>query len=287
MGGGIAHPHATRESMPRSPIVAAGFAALLVGCSSSTYVVRAGTGPLSLRGNLVVTEPLFLADVDGTKTSVQRHEGASFVGFIYFSGGFVRLHKDQGVQISTKEIELKSSEEARSRATEMMRTLIAGALHDAQLGEPPPVSLKLEATDAPPVRKLMRFSPHREDGRDNISLPRYNIEFASGFGQQPLERLRQAAGKARYMLIPIITRHYGHTAGWFVGHDWGCDAGIRFGIAVTIVDLKDNRAVFHTEADRTVYFARRYSVNSAGYYAGMERAAVELRKLLADTLLSI
>ena len=190
-----------------------------------------------------------------------------FVGNIRLGGGFVRTG-DVGMEVRSRLIELGQELAYEANAANWIDALVG------ELGAP--IHTDTLGTWIAPGPERLRFRGiHREDGRDDVNLPRANVRPA------PLGAVRPHANGKRWLLVPFVRSYYSHNAGWFIGQTWGTMAGARIEVLLTLYDLQEGQPVWWQVAEaRTL--SRTGSPSTAaldGYLmAAEERIAKELRR---------
>ncbi len=189
-----------------------------------------------------------------------------FVGNIRLGGGFVRTG-DVGMEVRSRFIELGQESAYQAGATQWV---------DGLLDE---LSTPFGAIDAgdwiAPGPERVRFrGVHRDDGRDDVNLPRTSVRPA------PLGDPKPDAKGKRWLLVPYVRSYYTHNAGWFIGQTWGTMSGARIEVLLALYDLQTGQPVWWQVAEgRTL--SRTGSPSTAaldGYLlTAEEKAARELR----------
>ena len=54
---------------------------------------------------------------------------------------------------------------------------------------------------------------------------------------------------AGYILVPTIVYAYSHNAGWFVGQQWGCSAGVRLRLLWAVYERRTGTRRFWMDVD--------------------------------------
>jgi hypothetical protein len=151
-----------------------------------------------------------------------------YVGNVIFSGGYITVQVDGGMQHISKDTALERQEtyapQARAWLDDVMQASLAKR-HIAVLPFP-----DLDPTYlTPPTRKYPRGSVP-EDGSDNQHLPRFELIPAS------LSEAPTLPAGASHLLVPLIVHYYSHNGGWFQGQTYGCAAGARARVLWVLYD---------------------------------------------------
>lgn len=233
-------------------------------------------------GNVAIAPVRNLSDIFKYKSKKDAYYKNAFIGVIYFSGGLVKVKGDTGVQISTKNIKLVKSEKMLNTVKNWYLDTIQKAFKEATLMK------DFDLAKLPKYQIIENFEIVEKDGVDNINLPRLNYKPDDKLSNELLFKLKSVKPQMKYFVVPTVAAYYSHTAGWFLGHDWGNDAGIRIGVLLTVYDLEKNKMIFHFENWNSKFFPRKYAVNSNmnlhALHKIREKSAEELHIIVKDQL---
>jgi len=244
-------------------------------CSEINYQIRKTTDrKFNTANKILIQKPLLMQSITNTKDLKKSYETSQYIGFIYFSGGLVREQRDIGVQVSTKSIDLKNQKDLVEMAENGILSILEEEISNKSIASSK-VSL-----DKPfqSVKSKKDYNPTEENGQDNLNSPRmvYEMEINRSSLPKPSE--------GDFLIIPIIQYYYAHNAGWFIGQDWGCMAGVRLGVQFLIYDLKSQELVFDGFSDKKWLANMKPSLNASDYYVQLEnlnkKVGEDIREIL-------
>ncbi|PJZ68249.1 hypothetical protein CH373_04455 [Leptospira perolatii] len=233
---------------------------VFISCSSPKFQVRQNPKDRNWQKEKLLLLPAsYVNELAGLSKPMEIYEANTFVGFVYFSGGLVRIQKDLGVQTTTKNIELKSQSEFRKLSSDWIDSSISSLLRKKAYNLSP-YSSKI-TFQKPKLRK--DYSLSEDNGQDNINVPKIEYIFEE-LSKESSEALSKSG--AKYAIIPLVQYYYGNNAGWFIGQDWGCMAGARIGVQILVYDIESKRVVADAFFDKKWKSPLKPSVNSSEYY---------------------
>ncbi|WP_156781833.1 hypothetical protein [Leptospira tipperaryensis] len=185
-------------------------------------------------------------------------ENNAFVGFIHFTGGLIRVQKDFGVQVESKNKEFKGQTELKP----MVLNWLEKSLSEILKTKNKPIKIATVKQPFSKVNTVKNYELSPDNGQDNINVP--NIHFVFEEASKEFNQVLTAEN-VRFAVVPIIQQYYAHSGGWFNGQDWGCLAGIRTGIQIIVYDTKDKKIVFDSFVSRKWVAQAKSGVNENEY----------------------
>jgi hypothetical protein len=192
-------------------------------------------------------EPVFLHKILGIEEETEISEKNLYIGNIEYSGGVI-TNAEKGMMIQTKYVEFDRQERYMARARQFLEkhlltaaekqgyNLVFLGTEDLQEG------LK-NAGQYGDITFSIDYREHKNDGKDNINLPWYQLSVNS-LSPEVSSFFSESTG-AEYLLVPVIEHYYSHSAGWFNDQWAGCGAGIRITYHILVFDLSNGKKVFH------------------------------------------
>ncbi|WP_367898710.1 hypothetical protein AB3N61_05730 [Leptospira sp. WS58.C1] len=233
-------------------------------CSGGRYEIysKTGTSPDLNGAKIDLYKPLFLKDIAGFKTSESAYYKNAYLGFISFSGGLIRVKTALGDQVSTKTISFESEAMFRELAEDAIQKYFREKLLSKNINYKesqhslPEKNWKITSK---PVYILDKYS-----GTENINLPQMEYIYNLSISDTELEKI-----SADYLLIPVVERFYVHNAGWFMGQDWGCQAGVRFALKYLIFSKKAKNIIYSFGLEQRRIESKRsiYNVSEVNIYS--------------------
>ncbi|MCG9875314.1 MAG: hypothetical protein MH321_11075 [Leptospiraceae bacterium] len=212
--------------------------------------------------------------ITNTRDFKQAYETNQYIGFIYFTGGLVREQRDIGVQVSTKTIELKNQKELIEMAENGILNVLESEVKNKFL-----VSSRI-TLEKPfqSVKSRKDYNPTEDNGQDNLNNPRIVYEMEIDRSSLP------KSSEGDFLIIPIVQYYYAHNAGWFIGQDWGCMAGVRLGVQFLIYDLNSQELVFDGFSDKKWLANMKPSLNASDYFVQLENLNKKVQEDLREIL---
>jgi hypothetical protein len=147
-----------------------------------------------------------------------------FLGNVRFGGGFVRTG-EVALEVRGRLLEFSVQEAYAQQGTQWLTEAVRAALEAQRLT---PVAVSVGA-ELPPLEHVAVRGVHPDDGHDNLNLPRTTL--------RPAPIAPRAEGP-RYVIVPFLRSYYTHNGGWFIGHEYGCNAGARVETLVVLYDAR-------------------------------------------------
>jgi hypothetical protein len=241
----------------------------LNGCRSTPPQIVHSKVQGSLTENLLkdktvlITEPVFLKDINSEKDTKSDYRKNSFVGHIVYDGGLTRSQESYGTTVHSKEIILKEPEEIKKRASLWLNR---AALSYVQSKGGRSVSGKLSKPLT--VTGVEDYSDYDKTGQDNINNPVYQWSYS--------DSVNTTGPGHDYLVIPVIQYYYTHTAGWFYGQDIGSGTGARISIVFLIYRGSDGlkEGSVHYTAKRI--FPATYDLKVGEYFELLSKLENEI-----------
>ena len=155
-----------------------------------------------------------------------------YVGNLVFSGGFITEQQDVGLQNVSKQVDFEAEDRYREQVGELVETMFGDALDKRGKVRWQRVTIPADKVESLRMRAVR--GTHDEDGRDNVVLPRFDLEA----GSLPPEALSDIPTGTSAVIVPYVVLYYTHNAGWFLGQTYGHGAGARFRIFTVTYDAK-------------------------------------------------
>jgi len=176
-------------------------------------------------------EPTVIDPANPEHASFLRND---YVGAVRFGGGLIRTG-ETALEVRARFVEFSAQAELRVQAVAWLNDTARDLLVGARVAEVLPAAAVAVPTVA---RKSMRGA-HKLDGRDNLNLPRVDIE--------PLPLTPDSTG-ARWLLVPYLRGYTMHNGGWFLGQEWGTAGGARIETMLVLYDRRSGQPVWWQSA---------------------------------------
>ncbi len=206
-----------------------------LSCSSVNNSVKTGSIPADMQ-IVAVADPVFMSSVLGLKEKDEIFAKNLYSGAIQFSGGYVEKPENGMLRQSLKR-DFSGEEDFTREAKNFLSEAVVSALKKKGFSVVP------AAGDMSSILKIERdldLSKSEDDGRDNISLPRYISRGVDINKESIPEKIRSSA---KYLIIPVIENYYGHSGGFFNGQAYGCGAGARITLFILCIDTSTGAVV--------------------------------------------
>ena len=184
----------------------------------------------------------------------QVFEDGLFIGNIRFSGGFVVVEVDGGMQNRSTNIDFEGEEKYAAQILEYTNDTFAAALERYQV-------VPLEPLDPSawplPVRRAVRGTDKLDDGHDNQNLPRFTLK------PIPWTSRPEVPADVQAVVAPLIVHYYSHNGGWFYGQRFGSTAGARLRVFWTLFDAQTGAVLSWGDIETKATQHGLFSPNSA------------------------
>ena len=150
----------------------------------------------------------------------------NIIGHVYHSGGVVSF-QNNGSQSRSNSIEITSINDYLSNINSVIDTVSYTESYIKKISENDehyPIKI---------TTNKIRGSIELEN-IDNLNLP--VVTFDSEVNTQ--SQLWDSIEEEHILVFPVIISYYTHNSGWFIGHEFGCEAGARIEINLYIYDSK-------------------------------------------------
>lgn len=174
-------------------------------------------------------EPSVLDPADPQAAAFLRND---FVGAIRFGGGLIRTG-ETALEARARFIEFSAQPELRTQSASWLKATVEEVVTGAKVPELAPTPG--EDLTVPTLARVPQRGVNELDGRDNLNLPRVNVE--------PQAMVPSPTG-ARWALVPYLRSYYVHNGGWFLGHEWGCSGGARIEVLLALYDRRSGQPVW-------------------------------------------
>jgi len=199
-----------------------------------------------------------------------------FVGNVVFSGGYVTVRADAGMQNRSKTIDLSLQDTYLRQAVTEIDEWVAAALK-AHHDEVVPMKPLPEGTLVAPDRAMWR-GDYDDQGTDNQNMPLFSLH-PKAFATVP-----PVPDGVELVLVPWLVSYYSHNAGWFQGQTWGTDAGARMRVLWSLHDAKTDAVVAWGDQDAKYLHDGLNSPNSAQVQEALMQVEGQMRKALRKRL---
>ncbi|MBT3218289.1 MAG: hypothetical protein HN348_04305 [Proteobacteria bacterium] len=184
----------------------------------------------------------------------QVFEDGVYVGNIRFSGGFIVVEVDGGMQNRSSNIDFEREESYATQIRSYTDQVFGSALsrhHVVPLEALEPTGWTL------PSRRPFRGTDKLDDGHDNQNLPRFTL---TPTAWTPLP---EVPANVQAVVAPIIVHYYSHNGGWFYGQRFGSTAGARLRVFWTLFDAQTGAVLSWGDIQTKETLHGLYSPNSA------------------------
>jgi len=209
---------------------------LLTACAADPVRITSQQVQIWQPSAIVLAPTQFLFALEGHGPE-QMFEAGDTVGFTTHKGGFVH-QPGAGGYVRSKEVIIEQHAEYRARVTRWTQNRIGRALSAAKINWRP-----LESATALTVPKPLRselLAVESPDGKDDVNMPYVEFAPADRWGSPPLSSLVPPQGASEdAVLVPTVLYYYAHNGGWFLGQEWGCVAGARFRLLLSLYRVRD------------------------------------------------
>lgn len=206
-----------------------------VSCSSVNNSVKTGSLPADMQ-TVSVADPVFMFSVLSLKEKNEIFSKNLLCGAIQFSGGFVEKPENGMLRQSLKR-DFSGEEDFTREAKKFLSEAVVTALRKKGFSVIPVAG---DMSSIIKVERDMDLSISEDDGRDNISLPRY---ISRGIDIKKESIPEKISSSSRYLIIPVIENYYGHSGGFFNGQAYGCGAGARITVFILCIDTSTGAVV--------------------------------------------
>ncbi len=190
---------------------------------------------------VALADPILLRDFQETEETDAFRSGV-YVGNLVFSGGFITEQQDVGLQNVSKKVDFEAEDRYRKQVGEILEVQFGDALDKAGKLTWQRVSIDPDMINSHRARAVR--GTHEEDGRDNVCLPRFELE-PSALSAEVISEL--PAG-TEAVIVPFVVLYYTHNAGWFLGQTYGHGGGARFRVFSVTYDAKTGAPLGHMDA---------------------------------------
>lgn len=225
-------------------------------CAHSAAVLSSGPGWKARTATIAVAPSELLSEVPGAAPHDPCTDGL-YVGHVHHSGGYVIEAVATGEQVRSKETRLTAQDEYGAQIRGWVDATVIDVL--AGHGHSTVLVPALDATRLPAPRRSPIRGSVKEDGQDNVNLPRFRLTPqpvpAAGFEPVP-------AG-IDAVLVSWVVLYYSHNAGWFIGQHYGCDAGARFRLLWALYDRHTGQPLTWRDASARTIAPRIFEPSTA------------------------
>lgn len=213
--------------------------------------------------------------------TLDTHDADSFasgtvVGHLIFEGGYITVKQETGQQNVSREVDTSAVDTYRQYAKSHVDRVMTETLQRRKL---PTVSWDPPEGLTPPERRPLRGT-HPKDGRDNISMPRFEIQATP----LPASVLDSIPPGNDAVVVPWVASYYTHNAGWFVGQTYGTAAGARYRVYVGVYDAKSGAMLGWTDTTAIFIHDTIFQPNTGQTEDFLLRTEGKLERLLRSSL---
>jgi hypothetical protein len=240
--------------VPHTPLTQIALTWILTGCSTGAlnqHFIQS-TAPATVPVTVALAPAVVLAEMAEMPDGDEVRTGL-YVGNLVFGGGFITDELEMGLQNVSKTVDRKAEQEFAKIAVKETDEAVRAALDKRKVDWQP---WKAEAL--PSLVWSNRRGTHPEDGRDNVPLPRLEL-------QAPVVDADMRAtwpSGVDAVVVPYVVHYYSHNAGWFLGQTYGTGGGARFRVFVATWDAKTGRPIGATDVTARLLHERTFQPNS-------------------------
>jgi len=232
---------------------------LLALCScSATRMTRVEVTNRPIKEKIqqvALVDPILLRDFQETEETNAFRSGV-YVGNLVFSGGFITEQQDVGLQNVSKKVDFEAEDRYRKQVAELLDRMYGDALDKKGNVRWQRMSISADVIESHRMRAVR--GTHDEDGRDNVCLPRFELEA----GTLPAEALTDVPTGTDAVIVPYVVLYYTHNAGWFLGQTYGHGGGARFRVFSVTYDAKTGAPLGHMDATTRFLHEEVFQPNS-------------------------